>query len=658
MRPETLNRNKDSNFYGPYAGRDLYITMFQESEREFVVTHNADIKPVSYFTGRETELEDLRQRIEGGRKSVLVSGMGGIGKTHICRKLFEEYLTKHAHDENAPFCHIGYIEYSGDMGSSLMSCLKYRQQDSPEKNQEAAWRELEYLAAAGKLLLFVDNVNMPIGEDAGLERLKQIPGAVVLTSRRTSFSKEFEPYRIGFLSTKQCIKIYERIRYEDSVKKVSEEEILDLEYVIEEMAAWHTITVEFLAHLAETRRWNVKRLRSELETKGFRLKYRNEEEKLINIQEEYEKLYDLSLLTEAEKNILEAFSVFPYIPLAAETCNQWLLADAGVGEEDDVLVGLYRKGWLQIDMEQESYSMHPVFAQFIYEKCKPKMEKHIGLIRACEESIPVPFESLHKCYKFIPFAISLFEKVDLRERIVHSRLTDRIALWFRNAEIYEEAEKWYRGSYDIFKEMKGEYHPITLRAYMNLTEIHEKLGDYESVEMEYKEILEAWEYVPENKKDFNAIAVVNENLASLYFNQGRHDEVEEQYDKILNILDKIFRRDSYGLAAQYHMYAEKYDMIGKYDKSEGLYEKCLTIRKDVLKANSLSVMSCYYELWKVYMRHGKYQNALNCFREFYNIGTNKYEANFSEFYDIMKEVYSKENLNDDFDEWIKEKINE
>lgn len=44
---------------GSVVGGDMNITniiMLQDSEREFVVTHNADIKPVSYFTGRETEL--------------------------------------------------------------------------------------------------------------------------------------------------------------------------------------------------------------------------------------------------------------------------------------------------------------------------------------------------------------------------------------------------------------------------------------------------------------------------------------------------------------------------------------------------------------------------------------------------------------------------
>lgn len=95
------NRLKGSKVGGDYVGGNQtnnYYKMFQDSERKFVVTHNANIKPVSYFTGRETELQELRQRIEAGRKSVLVSGMGGIGKTHICRKLFGEYFEKHSKD--------------------------------------------------------------------------------------------------------------------------------------------------------------------------------------------------------------------------------------------------------------------------------------------------------------------------------------------------------------------------------------------------------------------------------------------------------------------------------------------------------------------------------------------------------------------------------
>lgn len=478
MRPEVENRNKDSVFNGPYAGRDLYITMYQDSEREFVVTHNANIKPVFYFTGRETELQELRQRVEEGRKSVLVSGMGGIGKTHICRKLFEEYLNKHVKDEKCPFRHIGYVEYSGDMGSSLQNCLKFKDQDSPEKNQEAAWKELEYLALDGKLLLFVDNVDRPIGEDAGLQRLRGIPGAVVLTSRQASFSDEFEPYRIGFLDMEQCKEIYEKIRFGSSGKKVALEEVEDLEYIIENLAGRHTITVELLAHLARTKIWTVKRLREELEQNGFRLEFHKDGE-LVNIQESYEKLYDLSELTEAEQNILEAFSVFPYIPLAAETCNEWLLADAGVSEDDDILMGLYQKGWLQFDVDQEGYALHPVFAQFIYEKFKPPLKRHQGLIKGCKNSLDIlKSGSVSGGRASIPFAENIAEKIEMGENAEALLFIDNIAFALQFTTEYKRAKEIYKKILKIGKKVLGEEHLFVGMRYHWLAMIYERMGEY------------------------------------------------------------------------------------------------------------------------------------------------------------------------------------
>ncbi len=583
MKPGTVNKVKDSEIYGDFVGHDKItnIVMFQDNEREFVVTHNADIKPVPYFTGRETELQDLRQRIEEGRKSVLVSGMGGIGKTHICRKLFEEYLNKHAKGENIPFCHIGYIEYSGDMGSSLQNCLKFKEQDKPGQNQEAAWRELEYLAADGKMLLFVDNVNIPAKKDEGLKRLKSIPGAVVLTSRRTSFSKEFEPYRIGFLNVGQCKNIYERIRYEDSGREVPVEEIPDLEYIIEKLAAKHTITIEFLAHLAQTKHWTVKKLRDELEEKGFQLGYKDEEDELVNIQKSYETLYDLSGLTEAEQNILEAFSVFPYIPLAAETCNQWLLADAGVSEDDDILTGLYEKGWLQFDMEHESYSLHPVFAKFIYEKCKPGAETHHGLIEACQEYLEIPESgSVLECQKYIPFAENIVEKIDMGETVEQAEFMDSLAFLLYHKGEYKKAEGLFGKTLLIGEKVLGEEHPYTVESYNNLARVYYRQGKYKEAEELYEKTLLIYEKVL--GEEHPSTATSYNNLAVIYESQGEYKEAEELYKKALLIREKILGAEHPDIANSYNNLAGVYDKQGKCRKAEELYKKALTIRKKVL----------------------------------------------------------------------------
>ena len=539
MNPEVVNKNKNCEFHGHYAGRDQYnIILLPDTEREFIVTHRVNIKPVYYFTGRKTELDELSNRIEQGRKSVLVSGMGGIGKTHICRKLFEEYERKNRQGEPIPFQHIGYIEYSGDMDSSLLNCLKFKEQINPEQNLEAAWKELEYLSSDGKLLLFVDNVDKPIWEDNGLQRLETIPGAIVITSRMTSFGEVFEPYPIGFLNTEECVKIYKTIR-----KKVEAEELADLEYIIEKLAGKHTITVEHLAYLARTKHWKVKRLRTELEERGFCLEF-HKDGKLINIQESYEILYDISKLTEAEQNILEAFSVFPYIPLEAEVCNEWLLADADVNEEDDILMELYEKGWLEFNIEQESYALHPVFAQFIYEKHKPKIERHLGLIEKCQESLEISQNgSALECQKFIPFAENMVKKIDMGKEIEQVRLIDALGYVLQYIAEYSKAKELFEKSLHIIEEVLGENSPTTATSYNNLAGVYADQGEYLKAQELFEKSLHIREEVlGENHPD---TATSYNNLALVYANQGEYRKALTYYIKVYKIFEfKLGRNHS------------------------------------------------------------------------------------------------------------------
>lgn len=611
MGSDVVNKNKDCIFYGDYIGRDnitIKIVMFQDSEREFVVTHNANIKPVSYFTGRETELQDLRHRIEEGRKSVLVSGMGGIGKTHICRKLFTEYVNRYAKDKNAPFRHLGYIEYAGDMDSSLQKCLKFKKQDNPEYNEEAAWRELEYLASNGELLLFVDNVNVSMGQDSGLKRLMSIPGAMVLTSRRRAFSKEFEAYRIGFLSTEKCREIYEKIRYEDGKTRVVAKEIPDLEYIIDTLAARHTITIEFLAHLAWTKQWSVQKLRDELDRNNFQLEYIDEEDKLVNIQKSYEKLYDLSELMKAEQNILEAFSIFPYIPLAAETCNEWLLADANVGENNDILMGLYRKGWLQFDENQESYALHPVFAQFIREKCKPSYEEHLGLIKACQDCLEIPDSGLiFECEKFIPFGENILEKMDLKAGIEQADFISVFAHLLQYKAEYKKAILLYEKSISMYKDILGEENASVAINYNDLAGVYVRQGEYDQAEKLYKRGLKIQEKVI-GEENFETTCMYN-NLAYVYRRKGKYEKAKELNEKSLEIRERMFGINHVETTRCYDALAEVALKLKDYEQAEELFRKCLQIRKKLFPANHLNVGHVYTGLGSVYAGTGRYEDA-------------------------------------------------
>lgn len=612
MKPEIVNKNKQCEFGGPYAGRDMYISIYQESERKFVVTHKTDIKSVFYFTGREKELQDLRQRIEEGR-AVLVSGMGGIGKTNICMKLFDEYYSRYSKGEDKIIRHIGYIEYDGDMDSSLMNCLRYKEQDNPESNKEAAWKELEDIASGGNFLLFVDNVNKSISEDPSLKRLATIPGAVILTSRQTSFGDEFEPYQIGFLDKEQCMEIFKSIRYRDSEKDISAEEIQDLEYIIETLVGRHTITVELLAHLARVKLWEIKKLREELEEKKFRLLF-HKDGKLINIQESYEKLYSLSGLTEAEKNIMEAFSVFPYIFLEASVCNEWLLADAGVREDDDILMGLYEKGWLQLDIEQKSYALHPVFAQFIYDGYMPKKEKHCGLIAACRKSLKIPESgSALACRKYIPFAVNIADKLIGENNIQQMHFISAIAYLFNYLAEYQKAEKLYERELEISEQVLGEDHPGTATCYDNLAKVYWNREEFEKAEKLYEKAIEIDKRVL--GEDHPDIATSYNNLALVYYGQREYKKAEELYEKALEIRERVLGEEHPYTAASYNNLAKIYYSKEEYEKAEGLFEKALEIREKVLGEEHPYTATSYNNLAMVYYSRGEYEKAEGMFEK-------------------------------------------
>lgn len=637
MWAEIENKNKDCVFNGSYAGRDLYdnkvynnITVYLESERNFVVTEKTNIKPVSYFVGREEELQDLRQIIEKGYKAVLVSGMGGIGKTHICRKLFEEYYVKHKKGEVEPFDHIGYIEYSNDMDSSLMKCLQYKEQNNPELNKEAAWKELNDLASGGKLLLFVDNVDKSMSEDVSLQRLETIPGAIILTSRYTAFSDQFELYPVGFLDIEQCKQIYTKIRFGSSEKTLSKEEIQELEYVILKLAGRHTITVEFLAHLAKTKSWSVKKLRKELEEKGFRLAF-HKNGNIVNIQESYEKLYNLSNLTKAEQNIMEAFSIFPYIPLEAEICNQWLLSDAGASEDDDILMGLYQKGWLQFDMVQESYALHPVFAQFIFDRCKPKEENHCGLIEECQKSLEIPESgSALGCQKFIPFVTNVSEKLIGDNNIQQAECMSKIAYLLMSIEKYKKAEELYEKTLRERKRELGEEHPSIAICYNNLAGVYGREDDYKKVEELYEKALRVRERV---LGEGHLSTIMNYfDLALVYAREGDYIKSEKICIKALEIRERVLREEYPDTATNYKNLAEVYEEESEYKKAEKLYEKPQRIREQVLGEEHLATTKICNDLARLYFRHGEYKRAIIWKRESYNILFLNFGQNLCKFF--------------------------
>ena len=439
-----------------------------------------------------------------------------------------------------------------------------------------------------------------------MKRLCNLQGALVVSSRRKSLGDFLKPYPIGFLSMEECRGIYEKIQKEDG-RIVREEETGSLCYIIEKLAGFHTITVEFLSFLARTKHWDADRLRQELEQKGFRLQFHKDGE-IINIQESYEALYDLSELSEGEKNILEAFSAFPYLPLDFETLNRWLLKDAGASEEDDIIEGLYQKGWLQFFGEQDSYAMHPVFAKFIYDKCKPAAEEHMGMIEACEDDIRIPEDGCAlECQRYLPFALELVNKIAIDEAEVWRKFSTNIAGLLNYAGMYKSAERIYEEIKRNCEGELGERHPDTAGSYHNLAGVYASQGRYEEAEELYRKALKIREEILGERHPNTAVSY--NNLASVYGREGRYEEAEELYRRALKIREEILGERHPDTSVSYNNLAGVYDRQGRYEKAEELYIKALKICEDMLGENHPTTAIFLENLASLYQSQGRHEEA-------------------------------------------------
>ncbi len=187
----------------------------------------------------------------------LINGIGGIGKTEICRKLF----WKCADEELLDIKYVGWLTFRDDLLSTFAGKLNEVSHEGID-NEEYMNRAEQYLNEAGrKLLLFIDNANKITDEE--IKRLSKMSCRIVLTSRQHNMER-LKPIEITELTYEECRKIY---RYH-SKDTTTPDETLD---EIIRLANRHTLAVELLAKTQASNWKSADSLLANLIEKGFQL---------------------------------------------------------------------------------------------------------------------------------------------------------------------------------------------------------------------------------------------------------------------------------------------------------------------------------------------------------------------------------------------------
>lgn len=306
---------------------------------------------------REEKTREIVQLLCEGKK-VLLYGFGGIGKTALARVVYSL--------SGELFNHIGWVDYQGDIKTSLLSALALHSDiEDPALRWDAISQQLKN--DTSKKLLVIDNVisNVAIHQDPltdkNLQEIASWPHlSVLITSRFQEIPGFGLSIKLDHLSFDACIDLfYFYYEKEELQKKKEERDQYEFARQIVELAGLHSYAIELMARSAKYE--SLDEYVQKLKKHGFQfpeLSFRTEHSNIeAKASEQLRLLFNLQTRYENERKILWDFSVLPQISLSKKEVRDWLDYD-----END-LDKLVREGWLSF---RNGFYMHPLIKETIH----------------------------------------------------------------------------------------------------------------------------------------------------------------------------------------------------------------------------------------------------------------------------------------------------
>lgn len=132
-----------------------------------------NITATAFFTGREAELEKIRSAFTEGKRLVYLHGFGGIGKTELARKFVQSAVRS--------YDVVRFVQYGMEYDSIDDWTQNVQIENFDGTGKEKRKKLLPLLN--NRTLIIIDNFDVEIGEDNGLEYLLKSDANFVVTTR-------------------------------------------------------------------------------------------------------------------------------------------------------------------------------------------------------------------------------------------------------------------------------------------------------------------------------------------------------------------------------------------------------------------------------------------------------------------------------------------
>ena len=520
---------------------------------------------VDGFLGRQEELRALEKAIADHAKPIILSGLGGMGKTELATHFGRRYGG-------------GNVYLASFQKSFRETVTQSIAKGIPDLLEKKLPEDEVYKTVMNRLgqcvkddILILDNVDKDTGSFADLrdDAYDDLCGLGMHLIMTTRFDVP-RAIEIRQLRNSELHRIFQKHKVTISIQEMD---------ALIQAVDGHTLTIDLMARTLNSR-WKkvtadmlLKALQDRnLPDQDFRkitTDY-NRSKKQERIYEHLRTVFNVAGVPDAAKSVLCYATLLPQDGMDAETFGMALQE-----EEQQALDDLIDHGWLTV--KDDILTIHPVVRLVCREELKPSDEK---------------------CTDFLD---RLWFNCQINEHYIRS--LNQLASIFTSAadDLSDHSGAWAHRAGDIWDE---------------LSRADQQLTAPEKLEMQYKSLTyrsAAFE------KESQTLPLVLSDIASsfskfgvLYGYAGNYEKALEYEKRALSIKEQIYPPDHPDIAVSYTILGNTLCSLRRLSEALECQELALAIRQKALPENHHLLAQSYNNLCLVYGYMHDYPKALEC----------------------------------------------
>lgn len=556
------------------------------------------------FIGRKEDLEKIDEMLHKSNVTLIVNGIGGIGKSEIVRKYM--FLNEDKY-ENIIFLE---ISEKTTFESLMITSFKEKLELDKDSTIDTVIKRLQNIS--GKNLFILDNLESK--EDFEKLKLLNHNFDLLITTRLKNID-EINQINLDVLNDTDAIELF-KLNYN------TDEEISD---IVKEYLGNHPLFIKLTAKSLRNGFITLEELKKK-KLKDIDI----DDEKTFqeHLEDNFNRQYE-SLKKEDLKELLLMLSLFPSLEIDISVFEK-CFDDENIKNK---LIKLEKNGWL--DKKENSFKLHQIIKEYLKRKEKLDYEKVKLIFKRIAEFINPDNLSLNanSLIYYIPIIESFLSAYEKYEDEYIIGLNDSLTFLFNSLAKYEKALDIQNRMLELRERLYGKDNNEYAKGLDYKSLIYRELSKYE-------ESLELIEFTISIRKDIQYLEKYLANSyalkSSVYLLMDNKYKALQYSKKALEIYENMDVDLFISLAITYNDISDIYRNLSEYTIALNYINKSINIYKDKLEQNHIYLAISYGNKSLIYQDLKKSDKAL----EYMKFGLNIFEDILDEKHPYLATAYN------------------